>query len=149
MEKFKSKVKRRIILFSGMTLITALLGVYSFFVVGSPEKGSMSDGIILGFQFGIIFGIGMLSLLQIIKLGMVIKDDKKLKMLYNQEHDERLKTIRSKAGIPMLMITSELMLIAAIISGYFNIVVFYTLVIAAIIQLSIGVILKLYYLKTM
>lgn len=149
MEKFKSRVKRRIILFSGMTLITALLGVYGFFVVGRPEKGSTSDGIISGFQFGIIFGIGMLSLLQIIKLGMVIKDDKKLKMLYNQEHDERLKTIRSKAGMPMLMITSELMLIAAIISGYFNIVVFYTLVIAAIIQLSIGVILKLYYLKTM
>lgn len=149
MEKFKSKVKRRIILFSGMTLITVLLGVYGFFVVGNPEKGSMSDGIISGFQFGIIFGIGMLSLLQIIKLGMVIKDDKKLKMLYNQEHDERLKTIRSKAGMPMLMITSELMLIAAIIAGYFNVVVFYTLVIAAMIQLSIGAILKLYYMKTM
>ena len=149
MEKFKGRIKRRIILFAGMTLITAVLGVYDFFAAGNLEKASMTDGIVSEFQFGLIFGIGMLALLQIIKLSRVINDDKKLRMLYNKEHDERLKTIRSKAGMPMLMITSVIMLIAAIIAGYFNIVVFYTLVMAAVVQLSVGAIVKLYCMKTM
>lgn len=149
MEDFKKRIKRRIILFSGMTLLIALLVVYDFFASGNSEKASMTDGIVSGFQFGLIFGIGTLALLQLIKLNTVIKDDKKLKMLYYKEHDERLKTIRSKAGMPMLMITSIIMLIAAIIAGYFNMVVFYTLAIAAIVQLSIGTIVKLYCMKTM
>ena len=149
MEKFKMRIKRRIILFSGMTLITAVLGVYDFFAERNFEKASMTDSIVSEFQFGLIFGIGIVALLQIIKLSMVIKDDKKLRRLYNKEHDERLKTIRSKAGIPMLMITSVIMLIVAIIAGYFNIVVFYTLVMVAIVQLSIGAIVKLYCMKTM
>jgi len=51
--------------------------------------------------------------------------------------------------MPMLMITSILMLIAAIIAGYFNIIVFYTLVLAATVQLSIGTIVKLVCMKLM
>jgi len=149
MENFKMGIKRRILLFSGMILLAAVLGVYGFFASGNSEKASMTDGIISEFQVGLIFGIGVLALVQIIKLNIAMKDDKKLKMLYNKEHDERLKAIRSKAGMPMLMITSVMMLIAAIIAGYFNIVVFYTLVIGAMVQLSIGTIVKLYCMKTM
>lgn len=148
MENFKITIKRRIILFSAITLIAVVLGVYDFFEMSNLGEGSLADGAVTGFQFGIIFGIGLLTLLQTIKLSMIIKDDKKLKILYNKEHDERLKMIRSKAGMPMLMVTSIIMLIAAVIAGYFNIVVFSTLVIAAFVQLSIGVIVKLYCMKT-
>lgn len=149
MEEFRKRVKGRIILFSGMLLVTLVLGVYGFFTIGNSENGNMSDGMVAGFQFGIILGVGILSLFQIIKLSKVVSDDKKLKMLHNEENDERLKAIRSRAGMPMLMITSVIMLIAAIIAGYFNKVVFSTLVIAAIVQLSIGAVVKLYCLKTM
>jgi len=85
----------------------------------------------------------------IIKLSLAINDETKLKILYNKEHDERLKTIRSKAGMPIIAITSVLMIIAAIIAGYFNIVVFYTLVIAVAAQLSVSAMVKLYCMKTM
>lgn len=136
-------------LFSGTALGAVVLCIYDFFAMGNLEKESMAEGMVSGFQFGLILGIGMLALIQIIKLSKVIKDDKKLRMLHNKENDERLKLIRSKSGMPMLMITSILMLVAAIISGYFNTVVFSTLVIAATAQLSIGAIVKLYCLKTM
>jgi len=149
MEDFKKRIKQRIILFSGMLLVVVLLGVYGLFVMGNSERGNMTDGIVTGFQFGIILDVGILSLFQIIKLNKVINDDKKLKILHNKENDERLKAIRSKAGMPMLMITSAIMLIAAIIAGYFSKVVFSTLVIAAIVQMSIGAIVKLFYMKTM
>ncbi len=149
MEEFKKRIKQRIILFSGMLLVVVLLGVYGVFVMGNAESGNMTDGIVTGFQFGIIFDVGIFSLFQIIKLNKIIKDDKKLKILHNKENDERLKAIRSKAGMPMLMITSVIMLIAAIVAGYFSKVVFSTLVIASIVQMSIGAIVKLFYLKTM
>lgn len=149
MEEFKMKIKRREILFTVMTLVAVALGIYNVFIMSNSADASKTDGIITGFQFGIIFGMGILASIQLIKLNSVIKDETKLKMLYNQEHDERSKAIRSKAGMPMLVITSILMLISAIIAGYFNIIVFYTLVIAATVQLSIGIIVKLYYMRTM
>jgi len=149
MKEFKTKVKRRITLFSVMTLAAAALGIYNVFFMNASDNASMTDGIIMGFQSGLILGIGMMAVVQIFKLTRAINDETKLKLLYNQEHDERLKTIRSRAGMPMLMITSVLMLIAAIIAGYFNIIVFYTLVLAATAQLSIGVIVKLVCMKLM
>lgn len=149
MKEFKTKVKRRITLFSGLTLAAVALGIYNVFFMNIPDNSTMTDGVITGFQSGLILGIGMMAVVQIIKLTRVINDETKLKLLYNQEHDERLKTIRSRAGMPMLMITSVLMLIAAIIAGYFNIVVFYTLVLAATAQLSIGAIVKLVCMKLM
>lgn len=149
MEKFKGRIKGRIVMFSGMSLIAVLLGIYNSLYLSNLSKETMSDGIVLGFQFGLILGIGMLSLIQMIKLSTVIKDEKKLKILYNKEQDERMKAIRSRAGMPMLMVTSILILAAAIIAGYYNITVFYTLIITAIIQLTIGVIVKLYCINTM
>lgn len=149
MENFKIQIKRRILIFSVTVVGAVLLGIYNFFTMIHLENGSFEEGTIKGFQFGIIFGIGLLSVIKMIKLCSIIKDDKKLRILYNTENDERLKAIRAKAGMPILRITSILMLIVAVIAGYFNIVVFYTLIIAALVQLSIGAIVKLYGMKTM
>jgi hypothetical protein len=149
MEVFRTKVKRRIIISSCLTLVAAVLGFYSIYSLNYSDSSTMSDGFVAGFQFGLILGIGVLSLVDIIKLSLAIKDDTKLKILYNKEHDERLKAIRNKAGAPMIIITSVLMVIAAIIAGYFNIVVFYTLVIAVICQLSISAVVKLVCMKKM
>lgn len=149
MEKFRTKVKRRILISSGMALVAIVLGFYSIYSLNYSDSSTMSDGFVAGFQFGLIVSIFGLSVFDIIKLSLAINDETKLKVLYNKEHDERLKTIRSKAGMPIIAITSVLMIIAAIISGYFNIVVFYTLVVAVIAQLSVSAMVKLYCLKTM
>lgn len=136
-------------LFSVGVLGAAILCIYDFFVMRNLEMESMRPTMVVGFQFGLILGIGMLSLIQVIKLSKIIKDDKKLKILHNKEHDERLILIRSKSGMPMLLITSVLMIIVAIVYGHFNTTVFITLVLAAMIQLLIGLIVKLYCMKTM
>ncbi len=149
MEKFKQIIKKRVIMLSLLVIICIALGIQNFLMTGTTDNGSTSDGIVAGFQFGLIFGIGIRAMIEIIMLTRAIKDDKKIKLLYNKENDERMKTIRSKAGMPMGMITSVMMLTAAIVAGYFNIVVFYTLVIAAMVQLTIGASIKLYLMKTM
>ncbi len=145
MEKFKGIINRRIKLLSGGVLVIIAISVCGFFI----DKERLTDGIVQGFQSGILLALGVLSLIQIIKLRMTVKDNKKLKMLYNQEQDERMKVIRCKAGMPMLLIMSVTMLLAAIITGYFNIIVFYTLVITAMVQLLVGTLVKVYYMKTM
>ncbi len=148
MENFKKVLKKRISLYSIVVLIIFVIGGFDSFIIRNNENNYIINETVIGFQFGLIFGIGILCLLQIIKLNIIIKDEKKIKILYNKENDERLKLIKSKAGMPMLMITSIIILIAAIISGYFNIIVFYTLVATAMSQLLIGMIVKLYYMKT-
>lgn len=149
MEVFRTKVKRRIVISSGLILVAVVLGFYSIYSLNYSDSSTMSDGFVAGFQFGLILSIGVLSLVDIIKLSLAINDDTKLKILYNKEHDERLKAIRNKAGAPMIIITSVLMVLAAIIAGYFNIVVFYTLVIAVIGQLTISAVVKLVCMKKM
>ncbi len=151
MEKFKKKVKQRIAISSGMALVTLVLGFYSIYsiVITDHSTATHSDGFVAGFQFGLIVSILGFSVFDIIKLSLAINDETKLKILYNKENDERLKAIRNKAGAPMIIITSVLMVLAAIIAGYFNIVVFYTLVVAVAAQLSVSAVVKLYCMKTM
>lgn len=151
MDEFLKKIKRRIIIFFGMILIAIALGISYFYTISleNTKTASMEDGIVVGFQLGIILGLGMIALIQVVKLCKAMKDEKQLKILYNKEHDERLKAIRSKAGVPMITITSVFMLIAAIIFGYFNMDIFYALIYAAAGQLTISAAVKLYCLKTM
>lgn len=151
MEKFRTTVKRRIAISSGMALVTTVLGAYSIYsiIISDVSTATHSDGFVAGFQFGLIVSIFGFSVFDIIKLSLAINDETKLKVLYNKEHDERLKAIRNKAGAPMIVVTSVLMVLAAIVAGYFNIVVFYTLVIAVAAQLSVSAMVKLYCLKTM
>lgn len=151
MEKFRTKVKRRIAISSGMTFIAMVLGginIYSI-IITDHSSATHSDGFVAGFQFGLIVSIFGLAVFDIIKLSLAINDETKLRILYNKEHDERLIAIRNKAGAPMIVITSIMMIIAAIIAGYFNIVVFYTLVVAVAAQLLVSAMVKLYCLKTM
>jgi len=151
MEKFRTTVKRRIAISSGMALVTMVLGAYSIYsiIISDTSTATHSDGFVAGFQFGLIVSIFGFSVFDIIKLSLAINDETKLKVLYNKEHDERLKAIRNKAGAPMIVVTSVLMVLAAIVAGYFNIVVFYTLVIAVAAQLSVSAMVKLYCMKTM
>lgn len=149
MEDFKKRLKRRIILLSGVLLFILGLGAYGVFKIANTKEGTMLEGAVDGFRFGILLGIGVLTLVHIIRYIRATKYDTTLKLLYNQEHDERLKLIRSKAGMPILMITSIMMLIAANIAVYYSVTIFSTLVIAASLQLMIAAIVKIYYMKTM
>ena len=58
-----------------------------------------------------------------------------------------MKAIRAKAGMPMILISSVVMVIVGIIIGYSNTVVFYTLIAAAALQLMIACITKFVYTK--
>jgi len=70
-----------------------------------------------------------------------------MQIQYNKEQDERMKTIRSKAGMPFVLIMIILMIITGMIFSYFNEVAAITLIGAASVQLVLATIIKLIYSK--
>lgn len=147
MEKYSKKVRIKMVLLSLLALTAVALGIYNVFFEGDTEASGFSAGMLSGFRTGMAIGIGFFALIRLFFLGKAIRDEKTLKELYNKEHDERLSEIRAKAGMPLLLNTSVLMLIAALIAGPLNVTVFYTLLIAASVQLLTGLGVKMYYMR--
>ncbi|NLC96515.1 MAG: hypothetical protein GX675_02970 [Erysipelotrichaceae bacterium] len=143
MDKYKKVLKKRIVLLTALILLVVCIGIYDVFFTTETIKESF----IFGFQLGASLAIGIMSVALMVYYLKILADDKKLKLQYNKENDERLKTIRAKAGMPMLFISSVCMIVIGIIAGYFNPIIFITLVIVAAVQLLIGVVIKQIYLR--
>jgi len=145
MEKFKKKINRRILLLAALLLIGVAMSIYDVFFASEELKNSYYWGL----QAGSLTGLQLVAVFAIIRLSIIRRDETKLREQYNKENDERLKAIRAKAGMPILMITSLGMFVTAIVAGYFNDTVFFTLIIAAAAQLLIGAVIKVVNLKRM
>lgn len=145
MEKYRKTLKIRIALFRFVILVNVILCLSMRFL---DNKGRIPNAArnITDFQSGFMLGLAIVSLFMLIKYRKLLKDDRGLKEAYLKETDERMILIRSKAGMPALLITSVIMIFAGIIAGYFNILVFYSLLAAGVCQLLLGVCLKFYYM---
>lgn len=144
MEKFREKVIKRKRLLSIFILFICGFILFDVFIMDNLHH---SESFVYSFQFGLMIGLELLAILKVIKIDKAVKDDKKLKLLYNKENDERLKYIRSRAGMPLIMVNSIIMIISGIIAGYFNAIIFLTLITTAIVQLFIGATIKMYFLR--
>ena len=142
MERYKKILIIRIVLLSALALLA--VGIELFDVFWAQEH---LDSITFCFQCGLACAIGILSVILIIRYGRILHDESKLQIEYNKEHDERMRAIRSKAGVPIIPIISVVIMIIGIIVGYFNVTVFYTLIAVSVGQLVIALIVKLVYMK--
>lgn len=149
MENYRKQIQRKMILLGLLALTAVALGIYNVFFESDPGTSDFEAGVLPGFRTGLAIALGGLALIQMIRYGQVIRDEKKLKELFNKAHDERLSAIRAKAGIPLLLITSVLIMIAAMIAAPLNITVFYSLLLATFGQLLIALCVKVYYLRKM
>lgn len=145
MEDYRKALKIRIGLLSLVLLVAAGMSVYGIFRAPASAQASRA----FDFQNGLVIGIGAGALGLIMRYRQAMKDEKRLQMFFNAEHDERLKAIRAKAGLPMILVTSFLMLLAGSFIGYFNGTVFYTLLAAALCQLALAAAVKLICRKRM
>ena len=90
-----------------------------------------------------------MGFLVIMRWGRALKDDTRLRRMYNEEHDERLQAIRARAGLPMGLYLSLGMLVAGCVAGFFSGTVMLTLVLAAGAQLLVCVAVKLILTRVM
>ena len=141
MEAYRKTIKRRIALLSLVIALFAGILLYDQFLASAALK----DSIVFSFQCGFASAASIGIVFLIVRYSKAVNDEEKLRILYNQEHDERMSAIRSKAGVPMVLILSLLQVFAGMIAGYYNETVFYALLLAATVQLLISIMVKFYY----
>jgi len=145
MESYRKSIALRIVLFSLAIALFACILVYNFFFASE----AMKESVVTGFQCGFASAGTIVLIFCIVRYRQTLANEEKLRLLYNQEHDERMSAIRSKAGVPMVLVLSLLLAFAGMIAGYFNETMFYTLVLAALGQLLISLVVKFYYKSKM
>ena len=141
MDQFKKKLRTRIILLCAVLLLFVAILLYNQF----GASGALKDSLAFSFQCGFSAAGSLVLVFWFMKTRGALKDEAKLRLLYNEENDERMSAIRAKAGIPMVLILSMLLVLAGMVIGYFNETVFVVLICVALFQLLVSLGVKLYY----
>ena len=98
-----------------------------------------------GFVSGASVGIAALMLMGIVRISKALKDEKALKKLYIQDHDERQIQIWTAARATAMQIFLIGGLVAGIVAGYFNMTVSVTILTCVFIHSLLGGACKLFY----
>jgi len=141
MELFRKKLKTRIVLFCAVLLLFVAILLYNQFGANDAVKDSLA----FSFQCGFSAAGSLALVFWLMKYRGALKDEAKLRLLYNEEKDERMSAIRAKAGIPMVVILSMMLVLGGMIIGYFNETVFVLLIGVALFQLLVSLGVKMYY----
>ncbi|MBU3213669.1 hypothetical protein LL033_12780 [Clostridium estertheticum] len=120
----------------------ALTGTFVSMTTGINED--ISD-LIPGSQIGIFIGLQIAMLIYIRKYSKALKTEDGLKTLYIEEHDERTKLIYDKTGVSGFRLSLAVITIATIIAGFFNQIIFLTLLAVLFFMLMVSIFLNLYY----
>ncbi len=142
MEKFRAKIRKRVILLS-MTVMF-LTAIYLILLTGLMDLPPISD-FIKGFNGGIVAGVEIVLVFFTVKYFVSMKNEVSMKKLYIKENDERTQMIMQKTGEVGMTFFMIISVIATIISGFFNETVFFTLLGATVFSTLIRVACKLYY----
>jgi len=147
-EKMKQDIQKRIKQNIGLLVCSAIFLV----VAASPvipvqlENENASD-YVSGFQLGLLIVLVIYFLNNVVKYNKALKNEKLLKQIYYKEHDERMNYINQKVGESSMWITTVIMTIATVITGYFNFTVFCTMIAVTLLQCIIQILLKWHYTR--
>ena len=121
-----------------------------FWAIGNiilKDYSNISDST-LGFINGLTLGIEIVSVFWVFRIRKALRDDNLLRELYIKEFDERENLVKLKSGSILISKIAIAIFLVSIITSFFNIVVFYTLVITGISLIMVSLFLKLYRRKT-
>ena len=126
MDVYKKIVRRRLVLSIFLAIITLTLSVYIFSFYGSgPENDSRSigEGFLAGFPCGICVGLFAVCVFIVFRCMAMLRDEKKLRLGYNRENDERMNLIRTKAGYPFSVVAGFATIIAGLLLARVNLTI--------------------------
>lgn len=145
-EKMKTTVENRI------KKNTALLACVTIFtcvsatgVVPVQLADESAKDFVSGFQLGLLCTLLIAFLTNVVKYRKALKDEKLLKKIYYTENDERLCYINQQVGRSSMTITTVILVIATVITGYFDFTVFVTMLAVTAFQAVIQLVLIWYY----
>ena len=144
MEKFRLGIKNRSKKITLAASLIFLIYVYLSRKIGVPD--AIND-LAAGYNLGLLIALQVGAIYFITKYNKALKHKAQLKQLYKEKHDERTELIQYKSSALGISKFIFLLLLATLISGFYNLVVFYTLLGVCLIILAILVLTKLYFLK--
>ena len=153
MENYREKLKKQNILLTILILLLAAFTILGFtaeagWIELTPTAGdSHWQSRWRGFISGASMGILGLMLFGLIRNLLAMKDEKKLKKLYNEVHDERTEVIYTHARSSAMSVFLIAGLIAAIIAGYFSISISLSILVCVVAASLLSVGFKIYYNK--
>lgn len=148
MEKYKRKVKKRLVLFYLFNALSFILIISAAIYGTATIEGKQNIGeMIHGFQIGIFLCLQIFLLKSIIKSHQAIKTESSLKALYIEENDERTKFLKDKIGGFGFDFSLAVIATVTVISGFFNQIIFCTLLGVLVFMALTKGSLKLYYRK--
>lgn len=143
MKVYRKVLRARMALLSALVLFAVGLGIYDSFFATAEIKASN----VFAFQCGITAVLGMAAAAAMVRYGSALRDEKSMRRQYVIENDERMKAIRAKAGLPLNLFFSVALIVAGVIIGYYNELIFVTLVAVAAVQLLTAAVVKLIYMR--
>ncbi len=143
MEKFRAKIQKRVLILSLTAIFTA--AVYLLLVSGLIMDTPSVPDFVRGFNMGAFSGVELVLVFFTVKYSVSMKNEAALKKLYIEENDERRKMIFQKTGAVGMTLFIILSAIGAIIAGFFNQTVFFTLIGTTALGSLIRGVCKLYY----
>ncbi|MDF2573055.1 MAG: hypothetical protein K0R55_4659 [Sporomusa sp.] len=142
MEKFKQKVQQRTAI---MGLVMVVMAVVFTYLSGFEGDLPSIPDFIKGFHSGIFTGLELILVFFTAKNLTSMKNETVLKKLYIEETDERTAMIMQKTGAMGMTICMIGLAAATVVSGFYNEVVFFSLLGATIFTALIKGFFKLYY----
>lgn len=142
MEKFKRKIRKRIF---GMSLTIICLSITYFVLLSNKNNLPKTADFIMGFQTGVFCGLELGLVFYLVKNMVSIRDENSLKKLYIKENDERTIMIMQKTGAMGMAICNIGLGFATVIAGFFNQIVFFSLLGATAFTALVKGFFKLYY----
>lgn len=143
MEKYKRTLQFRLIC-AGIysTAVLVLLGIGLF----SGGNAQVND-FIAGYSLGLCIGIDLVVIFYIRKYIVALRNEEMLKKLYISENDERIQMIGSKAGSSAIAAAIAGLLAGGLVAGYFNEIVFWSLIGAALFVTFVFLTMRVYYCR--
>ncbi|MFT3951802.1 MAG: hypothetical protein QM689_07675 [Oscillospiraceae bacterium] len=145
------KTRRQLRVFAGL-LAAASAALACFLALAVrvlDRRGDEFSDFFKGFHVGMLGTLIVVFLVMTVRLLRTAKNDERLAAYRIRANDERTLRISEKSGGIVLYGCSLGLLTAAVVGGYFNATVFFTLLIAAVVQISALIALRTYYEKTM
>jgi hypothetical protein len=124
-----------------------LLAITDLVFMMNQSRLPVIPAFISGYQLGIFIEVEAILVIFIVKYKIAMKSDGTLKKMHIKETDERKLMIRQRAGSKGIIISYTGLVFATVIAGYFNEIVFLTLLGAIVFTGLVMIFLKLYYIK--
>jgi len=146
METFRQKLKARVI---GLAAVILMMNIVYLVLLVFGDRLSILPGVIpeymRAFTSGALSGLSLFLVIRLIIAAVSLRSPEAVKSRYIKENDERKNMIANKTGSLGFQIVGVGLGFAAVIAGFFDQTVFFTLITALLFLVLVKAALRVYF----